>query len=338
MKTLAVIVISIFIVSKLNAQSAYDFLGRIPGVPTDACSMKGEQRKQYLEQINSLLRDLQEVISSKKNAVESDVKNSRGQIEKNFAKEYGLSDADVQKLKNKKMSKEEKKAIADKMLQEKAGISMDEVEKLKKMSKEGKKAWAEGYSTQQMANMTGNPDSNKTEEQLKMEKKMAKDKRMFDLMQEQKLITDRIAASDKKYVNRMMELDKEDSVAAKILDEQRKPLLKRLNDLPGPSEEEARNIHDEIRQYEKVYCNKLTPTYMDILGECLKSLNNFMTDYKRLEEIQDELNKSMLETNKGFTSPGLFQLDAVQSYVSLLLNSFRYANYTFPEDEITMNE
>ena len=334
MKSFSVIAIIILFASQNNAQSAYEFLGRIPGVPSDACSMKGEQKQQYLDQINLVLKDIEKVISSKKKSVERDVDNSKSQIEKNMAKEYGLTNADVQKLKQKKLSKEEKRAIADKMLQEKAGISMDEVKKLKKMSKEGKKAWAEGYSTEQMAIKSSNSDSSKTEEQIKAEKKMAKDKRMFDLVQEQKLILDRISASDKKYVNKLAELDKEDSTATVILDRQRKPLLKKLNDVPGPSEEEAKSIQDEIRSYEKIYCNKLTPIYMDILGECLSSLNKFMPDYKRLEEIDDELNKTTLETNKGFTSPGLYQLSAVKSYAGLLLNSFKYVNYTFPENDL----
>lgn len=330
-KLLITVLLGIIASSTYAQKEPAGFLSRIPDLPGGVCSMTGKQRSQYMHEVNKLLRDLDDEISIRKKVIKTDVEKSRRQIENNLAKEYGLSDTDVQKMKNKKMSKEEKRALADKALQEKAGISMKEIENLKKMSKEGKKAWVEGYSTQQMANVTGNPDANKTEEQLEMEKTLEKNRKLNDLVKEQTAIVARIAASDKAYMNRLTELDKEDSVATKHLDEQRKPLLKRLN--AGASDEDAREIQREIRRYEMNYCSKLTPHHIAILGECLASLLKFMPDHKRLEEINAELNKSTLRTDKDFSSPGLMQLEAVRSYVRLLEHTFKYAHYTFSEEQ-----
>lgn len=312
------------------AQTGNSFLSKIPDLPNDPCSMTEKQQHEYLEEINNLLRSMDNEISPRKKLIEKDVENSREEIEKNIAKQYGLSNADVQKLKNKKMSKEEKKAIADKMLQEKTGISMDEIEDLKNMSKEGKKAWVEGYSTQQMANTSPNPDGTKTEEQLEMEKDQAKYKKLFDLMQEKQIITDRIAASDKKFANRMIELEKEDSIQTQILKSKVDPLEKKLMETyPTPEEEEA--IWHEIRQYEKNYCQKLSPLLMEALGESKTSLHKSMPDFKRLEEITAELNKTTMGINKDFSASGLFELQAVNSYVHLLLNTFKYKIDSFPD-------
>ncbi len=335
---ISVIICFLMITSTAYSQEAYSFFGRIPPLPSDACTMTGEQMKQFRKQVYDLRDDLQKEILKKKKKIKEDVKEAQPQIEKKVAEEYGLSNTDVQKLKQKKLSQAEKKAIADKALKEKIGISMDEVEKLKKMSKEGKKAWAEGYSTQQMANLTGNADSSKSEEQIKREKKMEKDKKFLELADEQKKISDRINASDRKFANKMAELYKKDSIATNELKQQREPLLDKINSSQGMSEEERKELIEEVKRVEDAYCGKMTPLYISILSDCFIDLNKLMPDYKRLEEVTGEINKATTGADKDFTSPGLFQLEAVQSYTSLLLNVFKFTGHTFAENNLYNNE
>jgi hypothetical protein len=331
-----VILVSFLLLPTAFAQDANSFLADIPDLPDDPCSMTEEQMHKYNEQVIDLLKSLEEKISQLKKSIEKEAENSRDEIEKHMAQQYGLSNADLQKLKNNELTKTEKKAIADKMLQEKTGISMDEVEDLKKLSKEGKKAWAEGYTTQQMANMTPNADGSKSEEQIDMERDLEKNKKMSDLLQEQKLLTDRIGASDEKFARRMFELEKEDSTATAILKGQLKPLLKRLNeDEPGPTDEETVQIMQEIRMYEMNYCRTLSPQLIEIYAESLISLKKYMPDFKRIEEITAEVNENFTGINKDFSSPGLTELQAVDSYVHLLLNTFKYVKYSFSAYEET---
>jgi hypothetical protein len=331
-----VILLSFMLLSTAFAQEANGFLADIPDLPDDPCSMTEEQQHEYNDHIIDLLKNLEEKISLKRKLIKQEAENSRDQIEKHMAQQYGLSNADLQKLKNNELSKTEKKAIADKMLQEKTGISMEEVEDLKKMSKEGKKAWAEGYTSQQMANMTPNADGSKSEEQIDMERELEKNKTMSDLLQEQKLLTDRIAASDKKFASRMFELEREDSIATAILKGQMRPLLKRLyEDEPGPTDKETIQIMKEIRMYEMNYCRILSPQLIGIYDESLISLKKFMPDFKRLEEITAEVNKNLTGINKDFSSPGLTELQAVDSYVHLLLNTFKYVKYSYSAYEET---
>ena len=323
--------------SLIFAQSGHDFLSRAPGLPNDACNMKREEIAIYKKSVNDLLIEMESLKSERSRKIENNVNKSDAQIEKDIARDNNLSDEDVQKLKNDNMSEDEKKALADKVIQQKTGISMQEVEKLKKMSKEGKKKWAEGYATQQMANMQGNGDSTKTEEQIKAEQEQIKNKNMFDLLQKQKLITDRIAASNNKFNNKMAELNQKDSVATIELDKYRKPLMERLS--KGPSDEEAHSIRVKITGYEKTYCNKLTPIYFGILSDNLADLNKLMPEYDSLEVVTGEIYKSQLKIDNSFLSPGLFQLEAVMEYLSKLLSTFTYANYTFPyEAETTATE
>jgi hypothetical protein len=324
-----VILLTCMLFSNAYPQLASSFLANIPDLPKDPCLMTEEQQHEFNNQVNILLKELEEVISPKKKAIEKEAVGSRNEIEKKMVQEYGLSNAELQKLKNKELSKEEKKAIADKMLQEKTGISMEEVEDLKKMSKEGKKAWAEGYATQQMAMMTPNTDGSKSEEQIDMEKNLVKNRKMHDLMQEQQVLVNRIAASDKKFAIRMIELEKEDSIASILLKVQLEPLLEKLSEDPQPTDDERDQIMLVIRRHEKNYCQTLSPQLMDIYDETLISLKKLMPDFKRLEEINADLNKNLIGVNKDLSSPGLFELEAVDSYVHLLLNTFKYVKYSF---------
>jgi hypothetical protein len=223
------------------------------------------------------------------------------------------------------------------MLQEKTGISMKEIENLKKMSKEGKKQWAEGYATQQQAMLSGNPDSNKTQEQIKMEKTTKKNANMNSLAQEQKLIMDKIAASDKIFMNKMQELDKKDTIETKKLNKERKPLIDRLNGIPEPYGSAAKVIAAmrKVLSLEEIYCNKLTPIYVNILKGAQLDLEQSLSSYKRLEEINAELNKATLEMNRDVTSsPGLMGLEAIESFTNNLLNVLKYAHYTYTKSTI----
>jgi hypothetical protein len=300
------------------------FLARIPDVPSDACSKHEEQTKVFHENVSKLSQELTEEIADRQKLIKTDVKNSEDQIKKDKAKEIGLSDADVQKLKNKNISEAEKKAIIDKMLKDKTNISLKEVENLKKMSKEGKEQWAEGYSTQQMANMTGNPDSNKTEEQKEFEKNLEKNKNLNDLAQEQQLILNKISASDKKFANQMTELNKKDSIATIVYNNAVKDLKDRLYADPPPEPEVRKQIEKDISNEGEIYCNKLTPDFCDILNETYSYLVSRTLDYKRLDEVNAELNKAMLKTDKDFSSPGLFYLQAISGYVNWLGKVYMY--------------
>lgn len=311
----------------LLAQTGHEYLNRLPVIPRNPCSMDAEKMNEMLKEVRDIIKQLNARILEMKKETKEDYNAQKDRIEREMASQYGLSNSDVQKLKQKNLSKEEKKAIADKMLQEKTGISMDEIAKLKSMSKEGKKQWAKGYAEQQQANLSAGPGGQKSPEQIEMEKRLIKDKGTLDLAKEQKSIADRIAASDKKFAGMMKEFMKDDSVALKVLKTQLKPLEDRLSALPGPSEDEILNIKRQKRDYYRNYCSKISPKYNDMCKFALQSLTSIMPDYNRLEEINDKLNSQTIGLRPTTASKGLMQLEAVKAYASLLLNAFNYGAF-----------
>lgn len=329
MKKFSIILFLFALFINAYSQTAPNLLNQLPGVPTNFCEKDQEMRDKYLEEVRKVIDKLDELIYKKTKAQNEYVKNSKREIEQKMVEERGLSASDVQKLKNKRISKEEKKAIAEKMMMEKTGISMAEIDQLKKMSKEGKKNWAEAYATQQQANMAGGgPDNEKTPEQIAMEKNMKKSGEAAKLAKEQATIMERMNASDKKFARRLVEVIKRDSVERIVLNNTLRPYFAKLNATPGPSEEEAEAICNTIKSIQYAYCAKITPQYAVAFKDAEISLKANFGDYKRLTEINAKLNEATVGNSlQSWDSNDLMELQAVKSFASQLLNVYKYAIY-----------
>jgi len=323
MKKVVVIMFLVLNTSLLFAQMGPEFfLGRIPPVPSDACSMSYEQRQNFRKNLSELTKEVFDEISKRKKVIKTDVKNSQDQIKKEKAREIGLSDDVVQKLSQKHLSSAEKKAIIDQVLKDQKFASLRNTK-----SEAGKQAWAKGYATQQQAKMQSrmeNPDSVKSEEQVKMEKNLEKNSKMNDLGKELKLIEARMHAADQKFENQMKDFNKEDSVATIVLNKLTKPLQDKLDTVPAPPEDEQKLLRKQIQRFQCDYCSKLTPQLCKIVGDCYISLHTLTPDYKRLDEINAELNKGSVGMNKEFSSSGLSHLEAIYSYLGLLGSVTKY--------------
>lgn len=306
---------------QILAQTGEYFFTRLPALPGAVCEVDTTSKNEFMRQLGIISREIEEVISTKKKEVRKEADKLKPEMEKKLAQEYGLSSADVQKLKDKNISKEEKKKIADKMMQNKANISMEEIERLKKMSKEGKEAWAEAYGTEVMTNMPSG-DSVKTEEQIKMEKELEKNFQLNELVKEQQLLINKIHSVDKMYENKMVEFRKEDSLQTFVLNEELKPLREQL--LNYPTKEEQKSIYQLMAQHYITYCSLLSPRYINIIKDVKNSIQPLLPDYNRLEELNSEINKILLSTESGLTSPGLMQLGAVQGLASIMAGAYKY--------------
>ena len=85
--------------------------------------------------------------------MESNVPAAQDEAVKQLSQQYGLSEADIEKMKNSKnMTSAEKQALASKMMSQQTNMSMEEAQKMGSMSEAGKKAYAEAYATEAMAN------------------------------------------------------------------------------------------------------------------------------------------------------------------------------------------
>lgn len=325
MKKILIPVLVLFSV-QLFAQTGMSILAKFPSLPNSTCIADTTEMNIYHKQLRKVTRELDSLCELRKKELEERIKKLKPDIEKNIAKDYGLSDSDVQKLKNKKISDKEKKALMEKMLQEKTQISLGEIEQLKKMkkekNKEGIQNWADAYTTQKMAEMTTG-DSTKTPEQIEMEKNLEKNAKLNNLMKEQKIIVDRIAAVDKRITNKMIEFNIEDSTQTYILNKNVKPLEKMLME-DYPTKEQQRVIYEKIALHHLNYCNKISPMYMDIIRDLRVSTEPILPLYDKLEILNAEINAKTMGIKEWPTSPGLMQLDAVSSLAHAIADIYKY--------------
>ncbi len=168
---LSLVAISIAVLVSAQTKTA-DYMKKIPALPRDSCNVTKAGAESYKTQISSLEEQLRGEIDNLNEAVDQHMKSNESTAQetamKQMSQQYGLSEADMEKMKNSKnMSAAEKKAMADKMMQQQTNMSMDEVKNLSKMSDAGKKAYAEAYATEAMATSQTDPKQQAKNENAK---------------------------------------------------------------------------------------------------------------------------------------------------------------------------
>lgn len=264
------------------------YISKIPSLPEKACNITGAEKTEYSNILNNLHRDITNEIRQLKKEAKMNAKDNEDKIKQNMAKQYGLSESDLEKMKNKKnMTEAERKELMQKMM------------KNSKM-----------------------PDQKQS-------------MNTYELASEQKNLIDKISSINNEFNDKLNDLDKTNESAVAVLNSKREPLLTELrsiNDGEGGTEQDAihrKNVLEKIHFAEEQYCSKMTPLYYSLLDERLVVLKSTLPDYKRLQEVNSELNKNSTGIEKDIAAPGLMELEAIEEYVKLLKSVFKYADYSY---------
>lgn len=289
------------------------FIGKIPDV--DRLSCNRESNSDFFSEVYEVKEELQNEISRRKQASRQSTKNYDEQAAKNMMNQRGMSvsDADIKKMKT--ASKEEKRAMAEKMMQGNMNMSVEEAQKASKMSDAGKKAWAEGMTTEMMADAQANPDKNKAAQKNNMS--------MFQMAQEQSLLAQKIQAAQHKFDEQLTEfaIIKEnkkreyDACMAPITQERAKRPNKNLGDDSHPDLDKREDACYEA------YCGFLTAEYKTILNSRLSAIEAMADDYYRMDELTNELASSTSGAKKEVNESGLTYLQELLGYMDHLGHS-----------------
>jgi hypothetical protein len=282
-------------------------VNRMPAISIIVCKKEG--RQQFLKQVDKLKTEVEEEITRRRDKSKANSKGMDEQASKNMMKQmgYSVSEADIQKMKN--AGKEEKKAMAMAMMQQNTNMSVDEAKKVSKMSKEGQKAWAEGMSTEMMADAQANPDKNKAAQKNNMN--------MFELAQEQSQIAQKIQLVTRKFDEQLEEFNK---LKEKNLNEFEACLKKVGKDYENKTNFDLGSTYAEAMEYQKNSCYQnccgyLTPKYAGILLERLNDMVALTDNYNRLDVLTNELSKATSGTDKKVIEPGMTYLEALSDYI-----------------------
>ena len=308
MKTLTFLILFIFLSLNVFSQHAPDaFLGRIPDVSLLGCDE--EENAEFFRNVYQVREDLQLEISRRKQESKQAIKNFDEQAAKNMMKQQGMSvsDADIQKMKT--ASKEEKKAMAMAMMQQNMNMSVEEAQKASKMSDAGKKAWAEGMSTEMMADAQANPDKNKAAQKNNMN--------MAEMAQEQSSLAGKIQAAQSKFEQQLAKFQELKTEKNKDYQACLAPIAKER--ATRPNQNLGTDSHPDLDAREKAcylaYCSFLTTEYQSILGRRLNAIKAMAEDYYRMDELTNKLASSTSGVKKEINEPGLMYLEELQGYL-----------------------
>ncbi len=246
-----------FVVIAAADETPQSFLGMLPDLPDQTCQTTPQAREAYRKRLADVRKPLELEIKRRKQL------QAAGDRERKKAMP--------------KLTKEQREALADKMLQDKLNLSLDEIKRLKQLSKEGRRAWAGSLATEQMAVGAADPDAAKADQE--------KNFKMIDLANELRLRESEFAAAAGKYATQFSDLSKEfeDERAEhnrEEAEEAKQRAATNSSDSAGPVQ---KNYH---------YCDRYSPRYLEIAVQYRRWVLGVLPACTQLEKLEYEMLKA----------------------------------------------
>jgi hypothetical protein len=330
MKKLTLFLISLSIASMTSAQTVFDsYMKRVPALPRDTCNITKAGMESFVQQCSILGEELSNYIQEIERKSDDYAEANRGTMEQNamnkVQQQYGMSEADINKLKNSKsMTDAEKKALANQMVMQQTNMSMEEIQKMSKMSEAGKKAYAEAYGTEAMANAQANPKKYAPDENAR---------NLFNLTNEQQTLNQKITGSMKNTENMYAEIanDPEGKIMRDNMEKWHEKLTMMMGEVTASEEKIMDKLSDQIKNEEIKYCDKFTPKYRAVLKQELATLKSSIPECNRLDQVTQELFKLQTGVDPLPEGMELTSLGLLSAYLGHLQNAYKYKLY-YPED------
>ena len=337
MKTTLAVFLLMFSVNYLMAQTMPEaFLGMLPDPPGGLCAEgENDAKSDFIHRVGEVHDQLQEEILRRKDEIENKVDRNKSKMQQNAMARTGASPELMQKMMalekaskgatgdQAKAYKEQKKAMADQMIQQSMNISMGEIENLKKMDKAGKTAWAEAYATEKKAEVMADPQA--------YQKKTAADMKDFKLLQKQQQLADSLGAQSTKYMKQFEEIDKDPSAQALLtqIDELEARLNEEYKKENRQNDDEIKSLSNSIRNIQISYCNMQSPKYLKVLTMYKSFTQSSLKPYYRLEKLTNQVNATQTGVDLS-TEPGMMGLQQIGAYLGKLSDVYRY-NHVSPK-------
>ena len=304
MKKLAFILIVFSIAALANAQNVLDtYFKRIPALPRDTCNISKAAAENFGLLVSALGKELaDEVLNENRMSNEFAKKNSAAMQDntiKQMQQVSGMSDEDINRMKNaKNMSKEERMAMASKMMQQ---------------------------GTIPVPAAQANPKQQTTGSNVNS---------LMVLQKEHQDLTNKIKAEEVRIEGLYTQLDNDpsgDPMKEKISKWSRE--YNAMGDIIDTDKQvkQANTLLKLIRNEETSYCNLFTPKYRAVLLKHLASLKASLPDHQRVAEITSEINKVQTGVAIPLECLNTDGLRAMQSFLGKLGDAYKYKKF-YPDN------
>lgn len=330
MKRILLIMAAACIVSTGAAQTrTQEYMKKIPALPKDSCNITRTSAENFINQV-ALLRDqlvseIEQIRESVDSHMEANTATAEATAMKQMAQMYGMSQADLEKIKNaKNMSAADKQALANKMMSQQTNMTMDEAKNLGKMSEAGRQAYTEAYATEAMAAANTDPNQASRNDYAR---------NMYNDNVAQQAAYDRIAEINNRIVALYSPVSN-DPERQKMLDRISAWNSKLTSMMGIVSDREARimdSISLRIKNEQIAYCNRYTPQYRAALRKHLQIVRASMPEYIKFGEISASTTKMQTGIDMPEKGKELSSLEAVAEYLRSLQDAYKYKLY-YAED------
>lgn len=327
MKNFILIIITLCFAQVLQAQiTAAEYMKKAPAIPEDLCKTKTGIQDAFEKSLRELSFLIHEDAQNRSRKTEEYMQGNEEQMRANMMKKSGMSDEDMKRMQNgHEMTDAETQAMANKMMQQQTGISLDEAKNMSNMSEAEKEAWAQGYAAEQKSENQANPGMYKDANETNMT--------LYELLSEQTFLQNKVSEMENQLKKQYMALDKTAKNGKAALDVELKPLfdeLNSINDGEGSTQadvEHADRVIKKIRARQDAYCEKYTPGLRVFILECKEAYSQALPDYERIEEIQFQVTAIQTNTPLITTGKGMYSIQAVEQYLKYLAYAYRYKLY-----------
>jgi hypothetical protein len=330
MKKIICSLIAISFALLVSAQTkTADYMKKIPALPRDSCNVTKSDAESYITQVSSLKEQLTGEIDRLNETVDQHMESNAGSAKetamKQMSQQYGLSQADIEKMKNSKnMTAAEKQALANKMMSQQTNMTVEEAKNLGKMSEAGKKAYAEAYATEAMA-------TNQTDPKQQANNDAAKSQ--YNLVTSQQAINSKLSDIGQKIAALYAPIES-DPERQKMLDRM-DAWQNKVMSMTGVDYGQGKQMDSLallIKNEKIAYCNKYTPKYRTALRRHLAILKTSLPDYQNSGKIMAEVTKAQTGIEMPAEGTEIPALQAIDQYLNALQGAFKYKLY-FPEDD-----
>lgn len=330
MKRILFIMLTVVLTMTVTAQTrTQEYMKKIPALPKDSCNITRASAEDFIARVAVLRDQMVSEIEQLKESIDSHMEANAPTAEENAMKQmsqmYGMSQADLEKMKNaKNMSAADKQALANNMMSQQANMTMDEAKNLATMSEAGRQAYTEAYATEAMATANTDPNqASRNDYARNLYNNNVAQQAAYDKINE---INNRIVALYAPVTN--------DPERQKMLDRISAWNSKLTSMMGIVSDSEARimdSISLRIKNEQIAYCNRYTPQYRAALRKHLQIVKASMPEYIRFGEISAATTKSQTGIDMPAEGKELSSLEAVADYLRALQDAYKYKLY-YAED------
>lgn len=308
------LMLSCILVSVCHAGLPMSYLSELPAVPGSGCFVNGRGDGDFKDKVGEVSERLsQEVAKRKKMLKDAENINSKKMQESrmNQPGDPGADGATMQK-----MTREEKKKMAAKMMEQQLGVTPEELKNLKQTSKEGQQGWGKALMGQMQAENAMNPEK-AVQDQKNAMKTVELTQRMADLSQ-------KIQAPLNKYEQKMKEFEN-DPLEKQLMEE-----IQKEENLLAKMKNHAASCKALDDQKKKIYtareryCTALSPRFLDALNDLRSGIITALADAEEMEKTQAQIQQIQFNA---VVLPEQFDMAGfglVQDYINKLRQTYKF--------------